>query len=97
MRDERILLVPNCDHGCVGIDRHRGGPVGELVLRKEMVMKRRYEKDGKIAVLIAPEFGGGFSTWSDDKVKETLLFHPALVEKVLSGETLEEEDVERAL
>ena len=42
-------------------------------------------KDGKVAVVIAPHFGGGWSTWNEDKLAETLLFHPMIVNAVLSG------------
>lgn len=39
-------------------------------------------RDGKVAVLISPGFGAGWSTWNDHK---ELLFHPKVVEMVESG------------
>ena len=46
-------------------------------------------KDGYVAVVIAPHFGGGWSTWNDEKIAETLLFHPKIVNAVLSGNRLD--------
>ena len=42
-------------------------------------------KNGQVAVLYSPGYGAGWSTWSDNKFTETLLFHPLIVEKVESG------------
>jgi len=38
-------------------------------------------KDGKVAVLISPRFGGGWSTWAKDS--EALLFDPVIAKMVL--------------
>lgn len=39
----------------------------------------KVERDGKIAVLISPGYGSGWSTWNSH---EELLFHPKIVEMV---------------
>ena len=44
----------------------------------------KYIKDGMVAVVIAPSFGGGWSSWNAE-LKETLVFHPAIVQMVLDG------------
>ena len=44
----------------------------------------RFIKDGKVAVVIAPSFGAGWSSWNSE-LKETLAFHPAIVQMVLDG------------
>lgn len=47
-------------------------------------------KDGKVAVLISPGYGAGWSTWVDTEHKEIALFHPDLVKAALD----EVEDVQ---
>lgn len=37
----------------------------------------KYIKDNKVAVVIAPSFGAGWSSWNYE-IKETLVFHPAI-------------------
>lgn len=44
----------------------------------------KYIKDGKVAVVIAPSYGAGWSSWNH-KIKATLVFHPAIVQMVLDG------------
>jgi len=41
-------------------------------------------RDGKVAVLISPGFGAGWSTWNRGH-NDILLFHPKLVEMVEQG------------
>ena len=43
------------------------------------------EINGEVAVLYSPSFGAGWSTWNSEEIAETLLFHPVLVELVLSN------------
>jgi len=45
----------------------------------------KYVVDGKVAVLISPGFGAGWSTWGPTELKEELLFDPVLVELVLAN------------
>jgi len=45
----------------------------------------RVVKDGKVAVCYSPGFGAGWSSWEDDELKETLMFHPAIVNMILEG------------
>ena len=42
-------------------------------------------RNGKVAILISPGFGAGWSTWNNYTFKETLLFHPKLIEMVENG------------
>lgn len=44
----------------------------------------KYIKEGMVAVVIAPSFGAGWSSWNSE-LKETLVFHPAIVQMVLNG------------
>ena len=43
-------------------------------------------RDGKVAVLISSGWGAGWSTWHYGSNRETLVFHPKLVELVESGQ-----------
>jgi hypothetical protein len=51
-----------------------------------MKTKDKVIKNGKVAVLISPGFGAGWSTWNYDKeIANKLLFHPRIVEMVEQG------------
>lgn len=58
----------------------KGNPVKVQFTISKRVL-RKVERDGKIAVLFSPEFGGG---WNDDKI-EALTFDPFVVDCVLEG------------
>lgn len=45
----------------------------------------RVVKDGLVAVCYSPGYGAGWSSWADDELQETLIFHPAIVNMVLEG------------
>ena len=48
-------------------------------------------RDGKVAILIAPAYGIGWSTEGYNKeMRETMLFCPVLVEMILNNATQEE-------
>lgn len=51
-------------------------------------------RDGKVAVLVSPDFGAGWSTWNSEQHAAILLYHPLLVqlveEKTGTQEKLEE-------
>lgn len=54
-------------------------------------MVEKYIKDNKVAVLISPGFGAGWSTWVIDKdVSEQVLFDPELVQMVLDEKPFDE-------
>lgn len=42
-------------------------------------------RDGKVAVLVSPGFGAGWSTWADSEVSEIMLFEPEVVAWVEGG------------
>jgi hypothetical protein len=46
---------------------------------------RKVIKDGKVAVLVSPGFGGGWYTWNDDLGLQ-ILFDPDIVNAVLNGD-----------
>lgn len=46
---------------------------------------KKHVVDGRVAVLISPGFGDGWSTWGPAELKEELLFDPGLVELVLAN------------
>lgn len=48
-------------------------------------MTERVIRDGKVAVLISPGFGAGWSTWADASHQEIALYHPRLVEAAEAG------------
>lgn len=48
-------------------------------------VERYTRKDGKIAVLISPGYGAGWSTWAPEKDVEALLFDAKIVKAVLAG------------
>jgi hypothetical protein len=43
-------------------------------------------RDGNVAVIISSGYGAGWSTWHDGPNRETLAFHPKLVELIESGQ-----------
>lgn len=52
-------------------------------------MTEKYIKDGKVAVAYSPGFGAGWSTWNDDELAETLLFHPDIINMILFDKQFE--------
>lgn len=48
-------------------------------------MTEKVIRDGKVAVLISPGFGAGWSTWAGDEYREIALFHPRFVEAHEAG------------
>lgn len=51
----------------------------------------KYINDGKVAVLISPGFGAGWSTWAhEDTLAEQLLYDPDIVQMVLDGKSYDE-------
>ena len=48
-------------------------------------MSNRVIRDGKVAVLVSPGFGAGWSTWITEYPQEEILFSPALVAAVENG------------
>lgn len=49
------------------------------------MVERFTREDGKVAVLISPDYGAGWSTWVGEQDKEALLFHAQIVKEVLDG------------
>jgi len=43
-------------------------------------------RDGHVAVIISNGYGAGWSTWNPGPNRETLVFHPKLVELIESGQ-----------
>lgn len=50
---------------------------------------KKYIKDGKVAVLVSPGFGAGWSTW-DTRQSDQLLYEPNIVEILLSDKDISE-------
>ena len=49
-------------------------------------------RDGKVAVLVSPGFGAGWSTWAfrgEEDIRDFMLFDPTLVTMVERGESAE--------
>lgn len=49
------------------------------------MVERFTREDGKVAVLILPEYGAGWSTWVSEEDEEVLLFDVQIVKAVLPG------------
>jgi len=56
----------------------------------------KYEKDGKIAVLVSPGFGAGWSSWNGSHAKQ-LAMDKRIVEYVLNDEKGNEEKAKKFL
>jgi hypothetical protein len=53
-----------------------------------MDYEKRYDEEGKVAVLIAPGFGAGWSSWARGEVQgEAMIFDSRLVDYVLLNGT----------
>lgn len=50
------------------------------------MVERFTREDGKVAVLISPEYGAGWSTWVSEEDEEALLFDTQMVQAVLAGQ-----------
>lgn len=48
-----------------------------------MEYTKRYDEEGRVAVLISPGFGAGWSTWAHLGENEALLFDSRLVDAIL--------------
>ena len=44
---------------------------------------KKYTRDGKVAVLYSPDYGGGWSTWNKE-FEEELVYEPTVVEMLLN-------------
>lgn len=52
---------------------------------KRMNYKKRYNEAGQVAVLVSPNFGAGWSTWSHEPAfTEAMVFDSRLVDAVLA-------------
>jgi hypothetical protein len=56
-------------------------------VKYSMNYEKRYDEEGKVAVLISPGFGAGWSTWGDVEQQEAMLFDSRLVDYVLLNGT----------
>lgn len=53
-------------------------------------MTKKYIKNGKVAIAYSPGYGAGWSTWEfDNELVETLLFHPDIINMILSNKQSE--------
>lgn len=46
----------------------------------------KIERDGKVAVLVSPGFGAGWSTWNSGDCREILCMDAEIVQAVLDGD-----------
>lgn len=58
---------------------------------------KKYERDGEVAVLISPGYGGGWSTWNDEEYRDQLLFDSRIVEAVLNNDLDEAEKIAKSI
>ncbi len=52
-----------------------------------MKFEKRYDEQGRVAVLISPGFGAGWSTWAALDEAEALLFDSRIVDAVLADQS----------
>ena len=48
-------------------------------------MTEKYIRNGQVAIAYSPGFGAGWSTWNDNELAETLIFHPDIINMILSN------------
>lgn len=49
-------------------------------------MTEKYIRNGQVAVAYSPGYGAGWSTWeSNQELVETLIFHPDIINMILSN------------
>lgn len=53
-------------------------------------MTEKYIRNGQVAIAYSPGFGAGWSTWEfNKKLTETLMFHPDIINMILSDKQSE--------
>lgn len=55
-------------------------------------MTEKLERDGKVAVLVSPGYGAGWSTWNSEPAS---VFDPEMAEAVLAGDNARAETIAR--
>lgn len=50
-------------------------------------MEKYIRQDGKVAAIISPSFGAGWSTWAEEKHREAMVFDKDLVRAILKYPT----------
>lgn len=60
-------------------------------------MTDRVVRDGRVAVLISPGFGAGWSTWADREYLPDVMFDPWIVDILLSDQYKQKEKLNRIL
>lgn len=62
-----------------------------------MAIAKYTNSNGKVAVLISPGFGAGWSTWASDEIRDFMLFDKKLVEMALGDDpgSVGSEDLEK--
>ncbi len=58
--------------------------LGEPHKGVKMEFQRRYDEEGRVAVLVSPGFGAGWSSWGDTEQRDAMLFDSRLVDFVLT-------------
>jgi hypothetical protein len=53
-------------------------------------MTEKYTVDGKVAVIVSPGFGAGWSTWCSSENRENAMYDPILVKAILDGKNEKE-------
>lgn len=70
-----------------------GGPTAKVGTKLHTRLKvNKVIRDGKVAVLVSPGFGAGWSTWSyvgEEDYRNFMLFDPTLVTMVERGDSVE--------
>ena len=53
-------------------------------------MTEKYIRNGQVAIAYSPGYGAGWSTWeSNQELVETLIFHPDIINMILSNKQSE--------
>lgn len=55
-----------------------------------MEFQKRYDEEGRVAVLVSGGFGAGWSTWASPEEQEAKVFDSRVVDAVLADQSAEE-------
>ena len=55
-------------------------------------MTKKYIRNDRVAVAYSPGFGAGWSTWAYNELSDILIFHPDIINMILSNKQSEIND-----
>lgn len=71
--------------------------LARLIFKLDLFMINKMVVDGKVAVLVSPGYGAGWSTWAqDDAAQLELMFNAQIVQAVIDGENTKAAEIATA-